>query len=253
MIFQEWYQIPEKVQPPAEPQEKQTGGLLYRDWWLCNSKFSQVKEIGNFSWKIKVKAVSEWLSHGWRNLTYLTTKKTIGSGIFWECAKGPNESTERPEEGQGRRQAGQRCSEEAQRVEGLRHKRSFPSIRTFPQVSWVLRLVLGPEDTKMLNSSSPHIRGIQSTRSNITKRPKGMGQKKVIGLRPPETCESVAQWEGWKGTHPQEAKMWVVNKGGVLWLFMVFTESRFIPESRLEGWFRRQSKKLKEVEGYEAI
>lgn len=171
MIFQEWYQIPEKVQPQAEPQEKQTGGLLYRDWWLCNTKFSQVKQIGNFSWKIKVKAVSEWLSHGWRNLTYLTTKKTIGSGIFWECAKGPNESTERPEEGQGRRQAGQRCSEEAQRVEGLRHMRSFPSIRTSPQVSWVLRLV-------MLNSSSPHIKRDPVNKIKHYQEAKGDGAKK---------------------------------------------------------------------------
>lgn len=45
------------------------------------------------------------------------------------------------------------------------------------------------------------------------------------------------------------------SKQGACALFMVFTESRFIPESRLEGWFRRQSKKLnwKEVEGDEAI
>lgn len=153
MIFQEWYQILEKVQPEAEPQEKQTGGLLYRDWWLCNTKFSQVKEMGNFSWKIEVKAGFEWLSHGWRNFTYLTTKKTIGSGSFWECAKGPNERRETPEH----RARGRRVRDAVRKLWECRVSDIW-GVFLPPKFPGCLGLVLGPESTKMLNSWALHFK-----------------------------------------------------------------------------------------------
>lgn len=193
MIFQEWYQIPEKVQPEAEPQEKQTGGLLYRDWWLCNTKFSQVKEIGNFSWKIEVKAVSEWLSHGWRNFTYLTTKKTIGSGSFWECAKGPNGRRGRPGQEAGRSEMQWGSSESAG---SQTYEFSFPSsflgARTGAR-AW------GYKDSQFM---APHFKKGPVNKIKQYQEAEGDGARKGHWFATPWDCDSVAQWEGWEGSPP---------------------------------------------------
>lgn len=95
-------------------QGKETGGLLHRDWWFWNTNFSQVKETGNFSWKIKVKVVFEWLSCSWRNFHRSNQQRKqlvqVLSGMLHITAKWPNDSKKGQTKGRSRRWAGHRCS-----------------------------------------------------------------------------------------------------------------------------------------------
>lgn len=116
---------------------KETGGLLYRDWWCWNTNFSQVKETGNFSWKIKVKVVFEWLSYSWRNFHVSSQQGKqlvqVLSGMLHITAKWPNDSKEGQMKGRSRRWASQRCSgKEALTVQAfLPHtlRSEFPGFR----------------------------------------------------------------------------------------------------------------------------
>lgn len=121
---------------------------------VLNTKFSQVKEMGNLGWKNKVNVVSESLRHSWRN--FLSTQQRqqlllVFSGTLHITAKWPGETTERQERPQEEMQV--KDAVKRLKVQGLRSV-SFHPVHTFLKV-WVLGPVLGSEGTEKPNAPPP--------------------------------------------------------------------------------------------------